>query len=257
MVNPLKEVPERVQRQKIQVLSLDGKTKDPESFKETFYRNEPRLPGGGILGQLTTKGYDQAFDVGQYLKQRYGPVTSDQVYIRSTNIYRTIETARGVYCGWRNGEVDPTKEIFVEGDNSNEFMFPNGEMPYAGKQMKWIWEAPGLNEEIRKLNEDILATLKVDFDSDFSGRHPIYLRDDITARWEHDFEINSDKFTKQDLDRVMPKIQKCAADLLYLIGCDSERMEKETMPIVSGRLLDYITRTTSKYAILGAHDTTG
>ena len=55
----------------------------------------------------------------------------------------------------------------------------------------------------------------------------------------------------------MPLIQKCAADLLASIGVDCDRVKDQTMPTISGRLLDYITKTSSKYTILGAHDTTG
>ena len=54
-------------RTKIQVKSLDGTLNNPHSVKEEHYR-ETVLPGGGILGQLTSKGYDQAYDVGQYLR---------------------------------------------------------------------------------------------------------------------------------------------------------------------------------------------
>ena len=151
-------------------------------------------------------------------------------------------------------------------------MYPNGDMPFAGKAMRWIWEAPGLDADIKQMNEKIMNTLKIDFEKDFSGRNPIYLRqvgavfdrsnildirDDITARWEHDFKIESPNFTAEDLNSVMPLIQKCAADLLASIGVDCDRVKDQTMPTISGRLLDYITKTSSKYTILGAHDTTG
>ena len=43
--------------------------------------------------------------MGQYLRKTYGPVSNDDVYIRSTNIYRTIETARGVFVGWNDAQV--------------------------------------------------------------------------------------------------------------------------------------------------------
>lgn len=55
-------------------------------------------------------------------------------------------------------------------------MYPNGDMPFAGKAMRWIWEAPGLDADIKQMNEKIMNTLKIDFDKDFSGRNPIYLR---------------------------------------------------------------------------------
>ena len=99
--------------------------------------------------------------------------------------------------------------------------------------------------------------MEIDFQNDFSGRHPIYLRDDITARWEHGFKIDSPKFTSEQLDLVTPFIQKCSADLLNLIGRDTPEGEKKMMPMVSGRLLHYIMNLDSKISILGAHDTTG
>lgn len=252
----LTKIPENVDRTKIQVKSLDGTLNNPHSDKEEHYR-ETVLPGGGILGQLTSKGYDQAYDVGQYLRRTYGEFAVEDYYIRSTNIYRTIETARGVLAGWRDGAelIDPVP-IFVEADTSNEFMYPNGELPYVGKGTKWIWEAPGLDDEILKMNKIIIDKLKVDFESDFSGRHPIYLRDDITARWEHGFSIESELFSADDLNEVMPLIQKCSADLLNLIGRDSKENEQKLMPMVSGRLLDFIVNQKSKVSILGAHDTT-
>ena len=46
---------------------MDGSINDPPSSKEAEYREKP-LPGGGILGQLTTIGYKQAYAVGQYLR---------------------------------------------------------------------------------------------------------------------------------------------------------------------------------------------
>lgn len=56
-----------MKRTSIQVKSLDGSINDPPSSKEAEYREKP-LPGGGILGQLTTIGYKQAYAVGQYLR---------------------------------------------------------------------------------------------------------------------------------------------------------------------------------------------
>jgi len=256
IMGDLQQIPDKINDQRIQVKSLDGKVDDPESHKETYYRNEPCLPGGGILGQLTTIGYNQAYDVGQYLRRQYGAVNPDQVYIRSTNIYRTIETSRGVFCGWNEATTGAVKSIFVEGEHKNEFMYPNGDMPFAGKSMRWIWEAPGLDPEIAKMNEQIMKTLKIDFDGDFSGRNPIYLRDDITARWEHGFAIDSPNFTQAELESVMPLIQQCAADLLAKIGDDNDRVREAAMATISGRLLDYITNTPDKFTILGAHDTT-
>ena len=190
------------------------------------------------------------------LRQNYGEFDLEDYYIRSTNIYRTIETSRGVLAGWRNGS-EAEIDIFVEGETRKEFMYPNGELPFIGKGTQWIWEAPGLDKSIQEMNEKILKTLDIDFQNDFSGRHPIYLRDDITARWEHGFKIDSPKFTSEQLDLVMPFIQKCSADLLNLIGRDTPEGEKKMMPMVSGRLLHYIMNLESKISILGAHDTTG
>ena len=44
----------------------------------------------------------------------------------------------------------------------------------------------------------------------------------------------------------MPLIQKCAADLLAKIGNDSDRVREASMATISGRLLDYITKTDNK-----------
>ena len=44
----------------------------------------------------------------------------------------------------------------------------------------------------------------------------------------------------------MPLIQKCAADLLAKIGNDCDRVREASMATISGRLLDYITKTDNK-----------
>lgn len=254
IMSSLINIPDRIEKTSIQVKNLDGTVDNPVSEKEAHYR-ETVLPGGGILGQLTTIGYEQAYNVGQYLRKTYGEFDTEDFFIRSTNIYRTIETSRGVLAGWKNG-TPSNVTIFVEDDDKKEFLYPNGKLPFIGKGTQWIWEAPGLDPNIQILNKQILKTLNIDFESDFSGRNPIYLRDDITARWEHGFTIDSPFFKPDQLNSVMPLIQKSAADLLNLIGRDTPENELKLMPMVSGRLLDFISKLQSRISILGAHDTT-
>lgn len=106
------------------------------------------LPGGAASGQLTTLGRDDAVRLGARLRERYigrgehqlvqlqgqgqkqgqgAAFDESQVYIRSTNMRRTIETAR-VVAAMLHGQ-DPASRwpvrIATQVDSTKEIFYPN------------------------------------------------------------------------------------------------------------------------------------
>ena len=70
---------------------------------------------GGPAGELTTIGYLGNVGIGEYLAKIYGRKTVDDLYVRSTNVKRTVESARAVVGGLTNqpSEIKDTLNIQV------------------------------------------------------------------------------------------------------------------------------------------------
>eukprot|EP00698_Gefionella_okellyi_P008430 TRINITY_DN2094_c0_g1_i1.p1 TRINITY_DN2094_c0_g1~~TRINITY_DN2094_c0_g1_i1.p1 ORF type:complete len:355 (+),score=54.92 TRINITY_DN2094_c0_g1_i1:105-1169(+) len=69
--------------------------------------NHMVLEGNCFAGQLTTIGFDEVAALGAWLQQAYvvntplidGSYNADQVYVRSSNVPRTIQSAQGILAG--------------------------------------------------------------------------------------------------------------------------------------------------------------
>ena len=57
---------------------------------------------GGPAGWLTSIGYLGNVGIGEFLAKMYGRREADDLYVRSTNVKRTVESARAIVGGLTN-----------------------------------------------------------------------------------------------------------------------------------------------------------
>uniref|UniRef100_A0A3B4A4Z7 Uncharacterized protein n=1 Tax=Periophthalmus magnuspinnatus TaxID=409849 RepID=A0A3B4A4Z7_9GOBI len=112
------------------VTDLNGGPRPSAPMEENYRKN--LLTGGSFAGQLTTLGMQQLYELGKRLRQRYiedspflSPAFSpSEVYVRSTNIWRTIESAKCLVAGLfqqKQKEILPILTTEAEA----EILYPN------------------------------------------------------------------------------------------------------------------------------------
>ncbi|CDQ84320.1 unnamed protein product [Oncorhynchus mykiss] len=167
------------------VTDLEGGPR-PSSPVEDSYRANI-LSGGTYPGQLTTVGMQQLYELGERLRKRYikdtaflNPTFSPtEVYVRSTNIVRTIESAKCLVAGlFQQSQSDMVSILTTEAES--EILYPN----YHGCRLlkhlsghRWAESStlPDIAADLRSIQSalGIAAHQRVDF---------ILIRDDMVAR---------------------------------------------------------------------------
>ncbi|KAF4087290.1 hypothetical protein AMELA_G00094150 [Ameiurus melas] len=180
------------------------------------------LEGGTYPGQLTTVGMQQLYDLGLRLRRRYIQdmaflrpyFNSKEVYVRSTNIVRTIESARCLVAGlFQQQHTDPVSIVTEEAEK--EILYPN----YHGcKLLKLLsgsrWAKSSTLPDIASDLQSIQSALGV-------GPHQhldfILIRDDMVARETHRLP------SPAALDSWRAKVEQRAVDMIWYIYEPSNR----------------------------------
>ncbi|XP_072253039.1 lysophosphatidic acid phosphatase type 6 [Leuresthes tenuis] len=170
------------------VTDLQGGPRPPAPVEDSYRKNI--LTGGTFPGQLTTLGMQQLYVLGKRLRRRYieespflnATYTPDEVYVRSTNIVRTIESAKCLVAGLfqqKQKEIVPILTTAAE----SEILYPN----YHGCKLlktlgshRWAESStlPDIAADLQSIQSalGIAAHQHVDF---------ILIRDDMVARETH------------------------------------------------------------------------
>ncbi|KAJ8013157.1 hypothetical protein DPEC_G00050370 [Dallia pectoralis] len=242
------------------VTDLEGGPQ-PSSRVEESYRAH-LLPGGTYPGQLTTVGMQQLYMLGQRLKKRYIQDTSflnptfspAEVYVRSTNIVRTIESAKCLLAGlFQQSQKDIVSIATTEAES--EILYPNY---YGCRLLKHLsshrWAESSTLPDIAADLTSILSALgiashqRVDF---------ILIRDDMVAREAHGLPC------PPVLDSWRNTVEQRAVDMICHIYEPSKR---ENLQLCVGPLLNTLMgniedklqgpEPSRKMFLYSAHDTT-
>ncbi|XP_012558055.1 lysophosphatidic acid phosphatase type 6 [Hydra vulgaris] len=109
----------------------DGKCR-PISLIEEFYKKTGALEGGCLSGQLTKVGQQDAYLLGKWLEDEYinkhkllGMYSTKDVYVRSSNIDRTILSAKCVLAGLFSKDGFKEVPIIITSEHDDEILYPN------------------------------------------------------------------------------------------------------------------------------------
>lgn len=241
------------------VTDLEGGPKPPAPVEDSYRKNT--LTGGTFPGQLTTLGMQQLYELGKRLRRRYveeshflSPAFSlSEVYVRSTNIVRTIESARCLVAGlFQQKQNDVVPILTAEAES--EILYPN----YHGcellrivgsHRLKESYSLPDIAEDLKSIQSElgIAADHRIDF---------ILIRDDLVAREAHGLPC------PPVLDTWKSKVKQRAVDTICLLYTPDKSM---SLQLCVGPLLHVMLKNMDeklsgtadrKLFLYSAHDTT-
>ncbi|XP_035762503.1 lysophosphatidic acid phosphatase type 6 isoform X2 [Neolamprologus brichardi] len=273
---PLKSIPDIMEAQWVPTLleppphtsidyvvtDLQGGPRPPAPIEDSYRKNI--LSGGTFPGQLTTLGMQQLYELGKRLRGRYieesdfltSTFNPAEVYVRSTNIVRTIESAKCLVAGLFQQKQKAIVPILTS-EAESEILYPN----YHGCKMlkilcghRWAESTtlPDIAADLQSIQSElgIAAHQKVDF---------ILIRDDMVARETHGLPC------PQVLDTWRDKVEQRAVDMMCHIFEPSKR---ESLQLSVGPLLHMLvdnieeklqgtsSEPSRKVFLYSAHDTT-
>ncbi|XP_063302833.1 lysophosphatidic acid phosphatase type 6 [Pelobates fuscus] len=243
------------------VTDLVGGPKPHSPFEER-YRSHT-LKGGTFPGQLTTIGMDQMFKLGSRLRKSYieekdflSPgFKSSEVFVRSTNIVRNMESTRCLLAGlFRQQQEGPV--TIVTADATNEILYPNYQGCQAlkhmiGNKMSRATSQPGMSEDLTKIHKE----MNIDH---VKGADFFLLLDNLLAQEVHGFPCSL-----KDKPHLRTTEQRAIDILSYTMGHrDREILKLSVGPFLhalQSNMLDTIEHADTqsrKLYLYATHDVT-
>lgn len=213
------------------VTNLAGGPK-PHSPYDCQYR-ETTLKGGMFAGQLTKVGMQQMYALGERLRKNYvedtpflSPTFNPQeVFVRSTNMYRNLESTRCLLAGLFQRQKEGPIIIHTD-EASSEVLYPNYQNCWRlrhrtrGRRQAASLQ-PGISEDLKKVKEGMGSDSsdEVDF---------LTLLDNVAAEQVHSLP------SCPTLKRFARMIEQRAVDTaLYIM----QREDRESLQMAVGPFL--------------------
>ncbi|XP_039599604.1 lysophosphatidic acid phosphatase type 6 isoform X2 [Polypterus senegalus] len=216
------------------VKNLRGDPRPPSPL-EDHYRAH-KLNGGAFHGQLTTLGMQQMYNLGERLRDVYikksnflSPVfKSTEVYVRSTNIVRTIESAVCLLAGLFQQQQEGIVTVFTS-EAETEVLYPNYTRCDHLKQMtrQRIVQASLLPE----IAEDLKEMYKLLEIPEHERINFIDIWDDMASRKAHDLARPS------SVHYLMKIIEKRAVETVHFAY---EPSNSTSLQLCVGQLLSIL-----------------
>ncbi|XP_039697313.1 lysophosphatidic acid phosphatase type 6 isoform X2 [Pteropus medius] len=244
------------------VTSLAGGPKPYSPFDSTYHKTV--LKGGMFAGQLTSVGMSQMFALGERLRKNYvedvpflSPTFDPQeVFVRSTNIYRNLESTRCLLAGLFRYQKEGPITIYTD-EASSEVLYPNYQNCWnlrerTRSRTQTASLQPGISEDLKKVREGmgIASGDGVDF---------LLLFDNMAAEQVHGLP------SCPMLERFARVIEQRAVDVaLYVQNGDREGLQMTVGPflhLLESNLLSAVDPATPpgdtrKLYLYAVHDTT-
>ena len=138
------------------------------------------LPCGGVNGRLSNRGYLGNYSIGRHIAKTYGKFAPDDVYVRSTNFKRTIESARSIYAGIMADDTTSLPDsltIEVMGDLVDECLTTHTSCRDALRNYAWIWVAGGMHPQMRPLLLEAIRVLRLTDTPNIAGSKRMSAKD--------------------------------------------------------------------------------
>ncbi|XP_019750991.1 lysophosphatidic acid phosphatase type 6 [Hippocampus comes] len=273
---PLKSIPDVLEAQWVPTLleppghthinhvvtDLDGGPRPPSPLEDSYRKK--KLSGGVFAGQLTTLGMQQLYELGERLRRRYvqevpflsSTFCPNEVYVRSTNIIRTIESARCLVAGLFQQKQKEIVPILTT-DAESEILYPN----YHGCRLLRMLSNPRFKEvsllphmvaDLKSIRSELGISAKSDVDF-------VLIRDDMVARETHGLPC------PPALPAWRNRVEQRAVDMMFYCYQPSKR---ENLQLCVGPLLHMLlvnideklqgtsSEPNRKLFLYSAHDTT-
>ncbi|XP_023650013.1 lysophosphatidic acid phosphatase type 6 [Paramormyrops kingsleyae] len=243
------------------VTDLEGGPR-PSAPVEDGYR-VTKLHGGTYPGQLTTLGMQQLYDLGMRLRRSYitdlpfltASFSAAEVYVRSTNIMRTIESAKCLVAGLYQQKQDDTVPILTT-DTENEILYPNYHgckllKVLIGRQWAELFQLPDITADLKSIQAalGIQTEQRLDF---------IHLRDNMVAREAHGLPGPA------GLEMWRSTVERRAVQMIcHIYGASREHLQLSIGPFlqilltnIEDKLKGAASAQSRKLFLYSVHDTT-
>lgn len=200
------------------------------------------LKGGSPVGQLTKVGQQQMYELGKKrgklyvndLKFLQGTYNPQEIYIRTSNFQRTIDSARCVVAGMFGKEQLKGLTMYTEHE-VKEFLYPN--ITYCETLKNW-WKTvsfkgvdfvDGYHDRQRKIGE------AVNMNYDHKSGVAIHFRDIVAAMIAHNMEV------PKNILETLNVIEEQALQIFLTLHCGHHSFKrKEVLSLAIGMFLEHI-----------------